>query len=188
MEVPIPTVVDALRKRGSVPVLLNAAPLSHDFPWGEPALNYLVVNEHEAAELLGRAPGPANRPWAAAVRPRLRRLRIERLIVTRGKLATYCVTADWASAIPTMAVRPVDTVGAGDAFTGTLAAHLTLGRSLPEALVLANTAGALATQAIGAQESMPTLQATLTRHRNKHGRKRIQAGKLGAGKLGEGLV
>ena len=180
MEVPVATVVAAIGKRGAIPVLLNAAPLCHDFPWGQLSLDYLVVNEHEAAELFGGAPGASVVGWAAAVRSRLRRLRVNRLIVTRGKRATYYVTADQACAVPTVRVRPVDTVGAGDAFTGALAAHLALGRSMSEALILANSAGALATQSIGAQESMPTLRATfkLTRdgqeNRGREGRNIIE--------------
>ena len=62
---------------------------------------------------------------------------------------------------PTVNVKPVDTVGAGDAFAGTLASALGNGLPLEQALTQANTAGGLATLAAGAQEAMPTKQMTL---------------------------
>ena len=46
-------------------------------------------------------------------------------------------------------MTPVDTTGAGDCFTGTLAAFLAEGRSLAEATGLAAAAGALSVQARG---------------------------------------
>ena len=53
-------------------------------------------------------------------------------------------------------VTPVDTVGAGDAFAGAFAVAQTGGASLEEAVRFANAAGALATQKVGAQSSIPT--------------------------------
>jgi ribokinase len=140
--------------------MLNAAPFRRDFPWGKVSIDYLVVNEHEAAELLGKSPGASLSVWAKRVRPRLMALRVQHLIVTRGAEKTYYVGARQSFAVPVARVRPIDTVGAGDAFTGTLAAHLTSGMPLGEALVFANCAGALATQAVGAQEALPSVAET----------------------------
>lgn len=53
------------------------------------------------------------------------------------------------------AVQVVDTIGAGDTFTGTLAASLAKKTSWPEALRWANAAAALSTQAQGAVTAMP---------------------------------
>ena len=49
----------------------------------------------------------------------------------------------------------VDTVGAGDAFVGVLAAALDRGMALPQALVRAAAAGGLACTREGAQPSLP---------------------------------
>jgi ribokinase len=57
--------------------------------------------------------------------------------------------------IASFAVQSVDSVGAGDAFNGVLAAALARRCSLDSAIRLACAAGALATTKRGAQESMP---------------------------------
>jgi ribokinase len=58
--------------------------------------------------------------------------------------------------LPAHEVTVVDTVGAGDAFCGALAAHLAAGQTLVEATRRANAAGALAVTRAGAEPSMPT--------------------------------
>ncbi len=57
----------------------------------------------------------------------------------------------------TFAVDPVDTTGAGDAFNGALAASLASGHPLEAAVARGCAAGALATRAVGARASQPTL-------------------------------
>ena len=59
----------------------------------------------------------------------------------------------------TMAV--VDSIGAGDTFTGALAAALARGESLSSAMVFANAAAALSVTGTGAIGGMPTLAQTL---------------------------
>jgi ribokinase len=56
------------------------------------------------------------------------------------------------------AVQVVDTIGAGDTFTGALAAALTRQEDWPQALASANAAAALSTQGRGAVAAMPTLE------------------------------
>jgi len=57
--------------------------------------------------------------------------------------------------VPALAVAPVDTTGAGDAFTGVLGASIDQGFSLAEALSRASVAGALTCLAYGAQSALP---------------------------------
>lgn len=54
-------------------------------------------------------------------------------------------------------VAVADTIGAGDTFTGTLAAALARGEPLPEAMAYANAAAALSVTGQGAIGGMPTL-------------------------------
>ena len=53
------------------------------------------------------------------------------------------------------AVRAIDTVAAGDAFCGGLAAALAQGRTMTDALRFASATGALATTVAGAVPSLP---------------------------------
>jgi len=54
-----------------------------------------------------------------------------------------------------------DTIGAGDTFTGNLAAALARGDGWEQALRTANAAAALSTRAHGAVSAMPTRQEVL---------------------------
>ena len=63
--------------------------------------------------------------------------------------------------MPAPSVDAVDTTGAGDGFTGTLAAFLAEGRPLAEAVRIAVAAGSLAVQARGTVDSYAPRAAVL---------------------------
>ncbi|MFB9308324.1 ribokinase [Agromyces hippuratus] len=119
------------------------------------AADPLVLNEHEARAVGIGADAPAGatldewRVLAASAAGGIARS----VVVTLG--AAGAVAADatdsWTAAAPQ--VPAVDTTGAGDGFTGTLAAGIAEGRSLPEALGIAVAAGALAVQTRGTVDS-----------------------------------
>lgn len=90
----------------------------------------LIVNELEARDL------PAT--------PRS-------LVVTLGGDGARVTDAAGDIHIPAPAVTVVDTTGAGDAFAGTLAAALSTGASLADAVTAAVAAGSAAVQYLGAQ-------------------------------------
>ena len=155
------TVIEAVRiaNRARVPVVLNPSPLRDGFPWGRCELDTLIVNAGEAQAIFGLRLD--NLPvglakWQHALAQR----RIERLIVTQGARPTLCLSAAGYLKVPTLAVRPVDTVGAGDAFAGTFAARRAGGADVLSAIRYANCAGALATLKPGAQESIPDMALT----------------------------
>jgi ribokinase len=60
--------------------------------------------------------------------------------------------------VPGHEVRAIDTTGAGDAFSGALAAALAEGRPLEAAVRRATVVAALSTTVPGAREGMPTLE------------------------------
>lgn len=62
--------------------------------------------------------------------------------------------------LPGRIMAVVDSIGAGDTFTGTLAAALARGESLSSAMVFANAAAALSVTGAGAIGGMPTLAQT----------------------------
>ncbi len=130
--------------------LLNLAPAG-PLPAGLlDTLDFLIVNEIEAQMAAGDAAGD---PLALA-----RRLAREHdlvCVVTLGAEGAIAVGPEGGWRVGSLAIEPVDTTGAGDAFVGVLAAALDQGRSLPEALHRASLAAGLSCLAIGAQSAQP---------------------------------
>jgi len=159
LEIPLAAVVAALgvAEKASTPTVVNPSPWRRDFPWGTHAIDFVIVNELEAEDLLGFRPTRATGATAREVRHVLGPLRIGALIVTRGARPTLCFSETLSLTEPTVKVTPIDTVGAGDAFSGAFAAAIAQGRPVPEAIRRANCAGALSTLKLGAQEALPTL-------------------------------
>ena len=135
-------------------ILLNAAPA---FPVPDEvlaAVDVLIVNEIEIAQVASHAGGgdvPAQRlpEWLA------RRFGLT-VAATWGEEGSLCHTGCEAIRTPALAIRPVDTTGAGDTFCGVLAATLAAGRGLREAARYATAAGSLACTRHGAQSSQPS--------------------------------
>jgi ribokinase len=82
------------------------------------------------------------------------------VVVTLGSDGALLVPAAGPAVhVPGHVVRPVDATGAGDAFSGALAAGLAEGRPIEESVRRANVAAALSTTVPGARAGMPTLEA-----------------------------
>jgi ribokinase len=148
------TLIRRARARGTR-IVLNlapAAPLPQD---ALAALDVLVVNDAEAAWLAGHL--GASREAAA-----LHQALGVAIIVTHGEAGAECAAAYGHFRIPAHAVQPRDTTGAGDCFTGVLAAALDRGLALPEALRRANVAAAISCTRSGAQPSFPRAAETDT--------------------------
>jgi ribokinase len=116
----------------------------------------LVVNESEASGLLGReVRGPEQA--RAAVGDLLDCCRSA--VVTVGAQGAVVGATGVLEHVPAEAVQVVDTTGAGDAFTGALAAALSAGRDLVEAVRIGVGAGSYAVGRPGAQASFPSAAA-----------------------------
>jgi ribokinase len=111
----------------------------------------LVVNEHEAAFLIGEE---AQDPEETA--RKLLDLGPSSVVVTLGDAGAFFAAADSTEQFPAPEVEAVDTTGAGDAFVGALAVRLAEGTTLEEAIPYAVLAGAVAVTREGAQGSLPT--------------------------------
>uniref|UniRef100_UPI000848461F PfkB family carbohydrate kinase n=1 Tax=Cellulosimicrobium cellulans TaxID=1710 RepID=UPI000848461F len=154
LEIPVETVVAAASaRRAGVPFVLNAAP-SRDLPdalWD--AVDVLVVNEHEAADLAGRTAGSGAGPdeLAGALLAR-----VPAVVVTLGGDGCLVARRDQEPVrLAGRRVDVVDTTGAGDAFCGVLAAELARGTDLVAAARVGGVAGALAVTRPGAQDAVP---------------------------------
>ncbi len=154
-EVPLAAVVEALRiaNRAGVLTVMNPSPMRSTFPWATVEVDYLIVNETEADEVIEDL--AVELESADEIREYLKGMKVNGLVVTRGSDPTLVIGPDEAFEAPTLPVVPVDTVGAGDAFAGCFAARMASGESLREAVLAANCAGALTTLRTGAQKPIP---------------------------------
>ncbi len=156
-EIPEAAIGAALAAGGAGPRILNLAPAppSSRQLLAVTGTDWLVVNEPEAAAVLGRrVSGLAGAASAAA---ELAALGSCHAVVTAGAAgAAYCARGSGnAVAVPGFRVRAVDTVGAGDTFVGALAVAIAAGVSPAEAVRAACAAGAAATTRPGTQPGMP---------------------------------
>jgi ribokinase len=167
--VPLPVVLEAAkaaRKMGCT-VILDPAPAIADFPEElYSLLDIITPNEVEASQLVGFA--VENEVSARRAAMVLLERGVKGAIVSLGSRGCLYCTSEETCFVPAIPVEVVDTVAAGDAFNGGLAAAIALGKSLKEAVIWGKVAGALSVTKNGAQsslcdrESFMTLLATLS--------------------------
>ncbi|WP_158880909.1 ribokinase [Rhodanobacter sp. L36] len=129
-----------------VSVVLNAAPAHPLSAALMSAIDILIVNEGELAELSG-----VRRRIAKGIAA----LDVPCVVVTLGERGC-CARIDGQYVLqPAFKVEAVDTTGAGDTFCGTLVAALSQGMPFAQALRRASAASALACTRMGAQTGVP---------------------------------
>jgi len=155
-EVPLEATLAAFRiaRAAGATTLLNPAP-ARRLP-GEllAVTDLLTPNEHELRVIAGL---PADTPLDAAARAMIDS-GVRAVVVTLGAAGCHL----WDGAGPALEVpgfridTVIDTVGAGDTFTGTLAAAIARGASIEHAVRRANAAAALSVTGRGAIAAMPS--------------------------------
>ncbi|MGH3386474.1 MAG: ribokinase [Nocardioidaceae bacterium] len=162
LEIPVATVrlaAERAHRRGAT-VVLNAAPVRPDLDDLLSLVDVLVVNEHEAIQLAaGVAPSDAS---AAECAPLLAEQHGCLVVATLGPDGALSTRGERPARTEAPAVTVKDTVGAGDAFTGYLAAALSRGTDEPTAIADAVRAASIAVARPGAQASIP-LRAELSK-------------------------
>lgn len=156
LEIPIAAVVAAAQaaRNANIKVILDPAPAQSDLPAElYPLVDIITPNEVEAGQLVG-FPVDGEEKAAEASTVLLQR-GVKCAIVKLGAKGVFCATAEEKFFVPAFPVHTVDTVAAGDAFNGGLAAALFQGFSLKQAVIWGAAAGALATTRPGAQTSLP---------------------------------
>lgn len=152
LEIPVEVTLAAMRMAAaaSTRTVLNAAPAAALPADALADVDVLCVNESEAAALLGRAFENGEELEAARA---LRSLGPQASVVTLG--GRGCVVSSGAGevAVEGRRVEVVDTTGAGDAFTGTLAYALGRGASVSESAAQANAVAAMSVTRRGTQTS-----------------------------------
>ena len=154
LEVPLEAVLRAVEMahERKIPIILNPAP-ARSLPADLlEKITILTPNETEAAQLLNR-PTDAEPSEIAA---RLLETGISAIVMTIGAAGAIIATPDGIETVSGLPVRAIDTVAAGDCFTGALAVEFAAGRSLRAAAAFANAAAALKVTRRGAQPGLPT--------------------------------
>ncbi|MEK0179167.1 MAG: ribokinase [Oscillatoriales cyanobacterium] len=155
LEIPLEVVHRAalIACEAGVRVILDPAPARSDLPLDlYPLIDTIAPNEVEASQLVGFAVHDTETAIKAA--KKLQERGVKNAIVKLGDRGVVAVTADRTLFVPAFAVEAIDTVAAGDAFNGGLAAALDAGLSFSEAVVWGAAAGALCVTKMGAQVAM----------------------------------
>lgn len=158
LETPVNTTVEAFRiaRAMKVPTMLTPAPAEQVTSELLELCDICLPNKTEIGTIAGHSvDDEANLIRAAKS---LRERGVQRVLITLGSDGTLLVDDSGALRIPAMQVEPVDTTGAGDAFTGALAVGLTQGLRLEEAAKFAATVAAISVTRPGTQPSFPTLK------------------------------
>ena len=112
-------------------------------------VEWLILNELEGAALSGE-PDVKKLPKAI-----LQRFPHMKVVLTLGANGARYADSERQFFQPAFSVKAVDTTGAGDTFTGFFLAAVLEGKEVPEALLLASRAAALAVSRKGAASSIP---------------------------------
>ena len=158
-EILLPTIVAFFRRAraAGATTILNPAPATKFGPELLDLVDMLVLNETELGFLTGTELRETDEPAHFVQAARSLQTNSDRVIcVTLGKRGVLALTGGDASVIAGRAVKAVDTTGAGDCFVGALAAQLSGGWPIRDALTYANAAASICVQRMGAAPSMPT--------------------------------
>ncbi|MBT7980937.1 MAG: ribokinase [Akkermansiaceae bacterium] len=152
LEIPMETMRYACRlaRANGLMILINPSPWNPAFSTDEFPYDVLILNEIEAAQISGTS----NMTKSLES---FRNFGLDMVVITQGSEPTLFMSqsGEVMKLMPPV-VKVTDTVGAGDAFTGALAASLLEGKTFSESIHLANTAGAISVTKAGAQGATPT--------------------------------
>ncbi|GFE71122.1 ribokinase [Chroococcus sp. FPU101] len=157
LEMPIDVNIAAAKaaKEAGVRVILDPAPAPDSLPDELYHLvDFITPNETEASRLVGFPVNDQETCLKAA------KILLDRgastAVLKLGAKGVFCATRTEHFMVPAFKITPVDTVAAGDAFNGAMAAAFHEGLSLQESLIWGAAAGALAVSKQGAQPSLPS--------------------------------
>lgn len=161
LEIPLEIVIEAAKiaHNMGVTVILDPAPAQklpdELYPW----VDILTPNQTEASILVGFRVGDEESVRRAA--QVLLERGVQHVIIKMGNLGAYIANEDGSQHYPAIPVVAIDTVAAGDAFNGALAAALMEEKSFDDAMRWGLAGGALAVTKAGAQGAMPERAAVL---------------------------
>jgi ribokinase len=160
LEIPLAIVQAAFlqAKEAGAMTVLNPAPYQQLSPAILVATDILILNETELSQMAGPDTiDTANIRDVGGAATRLLERGPKLIVVTRGAKGALLKTRDGDHReVPGLAVRAIDTTGAGDCFVGAFVAELMHGASPENAAAFANRAASLSVTKPGAAASFPT--------------------------------
>jgi ribokinase len=130
------------------------------------AADVLTPNEVEAKVLAGLNPDAAIAP--EDVGRKLVRRGVKQVVMTLGENGALIVTAFSCRHVPAVAMKAVDTTGAGDAFNAGLATALAYGAKLEDAVQFATVTGGLAVTREGVIPALPRRSEVVECYRKRN--------------------
>jgi ribokinase len=156
LEIPMESVYEVINLvKGSVPIFLNPAPAAAIDDTILKGIDYFTPNEIECRTYAGVDVQNIEDAFTALDRLRAKGIRYP-LVTLGGKGVVYYNGLENVHK-EGRKVRAVDTTAAGDTFSGTLAAMITSGKSMDEAVEIAQLAASITVTRLGAQSAIPTL-------------------------------
>jgi ribokinase len=155
LEIPLATAAYGLKlgKQAGATTILNPAPATRVPTEMFANVDIVTPNSTELRILLGRSPeDPADDNDLCA---ELLDAGVKTIVLTQGEQGALAVKHDGIMQVAAKSVTVVDTTGAGDAFSGTLAASLAEGRTLEDSIQWAVAAGGLACTRLGVIPALP---------------------------------
>lgn len=155
LETPMDSVEAAIKiaRDNGLRVILNPAPVQALKPELYKDITIITPNRVEAEMLTGVKITDSNSLAQAA--GKLHSFGIESALITLGSEGVFISSCGKQKLIPSIEVEAIDTVGAGDVFSGVLAANYTGLDTLEDAVSLAITAAGLSVTQRGAQTAIP---------------------------------
>lgn len=161
MEIPYETVFYAIRRAKELgkTVILNPAPapLAEQIPtdiWDK--IDYFTPNETELLKLTYQDVLSEENVKKGA--ETLIQKGVKHVLVTLGDKGVFYFDGESGEIFPARKVDAVDTTAAGDCFSGAFVTGLSEGKTVADAISMANLASSLAVTRKGAQSSIPTRQ------------------------------
>jgi ribokinase len=158
LETPLPAVRKAVEIAGryGVRVLLNPAPAIRLPKSLLRQIEILTPNEIELAALTARPPRGKGTRHLERAAGELVAAGVKHVLVTRGPEEVCWCSERGERWFAVPKVQAIDTVGAGDCFSGALASAIAEDKSMEESIRFAIAAAAISVTRRGAQPSMPT--------------------------------
>ena len=158
LEVPKDVTLHCLKtaKENGCITILNPAPASEISKEFFNNIDFFTPNETEAEFYTGIKITSEKEAKQAA--DKLLNLGIRKIIITLGEKGLFYSDGKEEIYLKAIAVKAIDTTGAGDAFNGGLAYGLSIEKPIKECLELANKVAGISTTKLGAGDAMPFLK------------------------------